>query len=149
MPYSDVFERLVKGNGDIAGIVAYGIYKKAKREFIRKKQGEQGFTTIPDDVLEEFYATQTDYVLELYREHSEDLTREFLDKLYGEDVAKEKQQLEHKYIEQYGELAKAAKPSFWYGVLQSVVGSFLFLLAGYVLLKMNGVWDILLNNLLR
>lgn len=38
---------------------------------------------------------------------------------------------------------------FWFGVLQGIVASFLFVLAGYIILKMNGSWDILLNNLFK
>ena len=49
----------------------------------------------------------------------------------------------------YEKLADSVKPSFWYGVLQSITASFLFLLAGYVILKMSGSWDILLNNLFK
>ena len=149
MPRSGVYSRLVKDDDDVTGQIAYSIYKRTKQEFIRKKQEEFSLNVIPDDVFEEFYATQTDYVLELHRIHAKTLLREFLDNSYKDDVAKEKQQLQEEHNEHYAKLADAAKPSFWYGVLQSVVGSFLFLLAGYVLLKMNGVWDILLNNLLR
>lgn len=145
MAYSDVYDRLVKDDGDTSGLVAYGIYKKAKREFIRKKQAELGTTIIPENVLEEFHANQTDYVLELYRIHAKEMTRVFLDALYGEDIEREKQTLEGKYEK----LADSVKPSFWYGVLQGVVASFLFVLAGYIILKMNGSWDILLNNLLK
>ncbi len=145
MVYSDVYDRLVKDDGDIGGQVAYGIYKKAKREFIRKKQAELGTTIIPEDVLEEFYAIQTDYMLELYRAHSGRITREFLGALYGKDIEREKQTLEDKYEK----LADSVRPSFWYGVLQGIVASFLFVLAGYIILKMNGSWDILLGNLLK
>ena len=149
MSYSDVYDRLVKDDGDISGLVAYGIYKKAKREFIRKKQAELGVTIVPDDVLEEFYATQTDYVLELYRIHSENMTREFLDESYGNDIEREKGSIEKEHNEKYEKLADSVRPSFWYGVLQGIVASFLFVLAGYIILKMNGSWDILLGNLLK
>ena len=60
-------------------------------------------------------------------------------------IEREKQTLESKYEK----LADSVRPSFWYGVLQGVVASFLFVLAGYIILKMNGNWDILLNNLLK
>ena len=145
MAYSDVYDRLVKDDGDTSGLVAYGIYKKAKREFIRKKQDELGVIVLPDDVLKEFYATQTDYMLELYRIHAKKMTREFLDELYDKDIEHEKQNMEAKYEK----LADSVRPSFWYGVLQGVVASFLFVLAVYIILKMNGNWDILLSNLLK
>lgn len=145
MVSSDVYRRIVKDDNDVAGQVAYGVYKKNKLEFIQKTQNELGLMIVPDDVMEEFYASQTEYVLDLYRAHANNILREFLDTSYDKDIEREKQTLEGKYEK----LADAVKPSFWYGVLQGVVASFLFVLAGYIILKMNGSWDILLNNLLK
>ena len=141
MANSDVYSRIVKDDNDVAGQVAYVTYKKTKMEFIQKMQNELGQMIIPDDVMEEFYASQTDYVLDLYRIHANSILREFLDK----DIEREKQTLEGKYEK----LADSVRPSFLYGVLQGIVASFLFVLAGYIILKMNGSWDILLSNLLR
>ena len=148
MTHSDVYDRLVKDNGDVIGQVAYAIYKKIKREFIAKQQAKLGTTIIPDDVLEEFYANQTDYVLKLYIDYAKNLTREFLDEMCGEDITKERQALAQEYMTQYKKLSDAVKPSFWYGVLQGMVASFLFLLSGYIILKISGSWDIILNKLL-
>lgn len=145
MVHSDVYDRLIQDDNDIKGQVAYVIYKKTKRDFIRRMQTQLGTTVIPDDVMEEFYAGQTDYTLHLYRSYASHVTRESLNILYSEDIAKEKQSI----AEKYEKLSDSVKPSFWYGVLQSITASFLFLLAGYVLLKMSGSWDILLNNLLK
>ena len=110
MPYSDVYDRLVKDDGDISGQVAYGIYKKLKREFVRKKQSELGVTIIPNEILEEFYATQTDYTLELYQKHAKRLTREFLDisRNNGLIVNTTRNTRNSRML---------SSPSFWYGVL--------------------------------
>ena len=74
MPHSDVYNRLVKDEADVRGQVAYSVYKRIKRDFIKRKQAELGTTQIPDEVLEEFYATQTDYTLDLYRGYAKKLT---------------------------------------------------------------------------
>ncbi len=149
MAYSNVYSRLVKDDNDVAGQMAYSVYKRTKAEFVAQKQAELGTMTLPEDVFEEFYATQTDYVLDTYRSRAKLMMREFLDASYGDDVIAEKQRLEKEYSEKYNKLADAVKPSFWYGVIQGITASFLFIFAGYILLKMNGVWDILLNNLLK
>lgn len=149
MAYSNVYSRLVKDDNDVAGQMAYSVYKRTKAEFVAQKQAELGTMTLPEDVFEEFYATQTDYVLDTYRSRAKLMMREFLDASYGDDVIAEKQRLEKEYSEKYNKLADAVKPSFWYGVIQGIAASFLFIFAGYILLKMNGVWDILLNNLLK
>ncbi len=149
MKHSGIFERLVKGDHDILGHIAYSIYKRRKRAFIIRKQEELGTSNIPAELVEEFIEDQTDYTLEMYRSQADILSQEFLNASYKEELDKEKQRLSQEYSEKYGKLSDSIKPSFWYGVLQSITASFLFLLAGYVLLKMSGSWDILLNNLLK
>ena len=147
MPFSDVYSRLVQDDNDITGQIAYCAYKRIKQEFIRRVQSEQGTVLIPDEMLEEFYASQTDYTRGLYRKHAKIIAKEFLDEASGENIAKEKQKLESEYLSKYHKLASAS--SFWSGVLQGIVASFLFVLAGYIILKMNGSWDILLSNLFK
>ena len=147
--HSGVYERLVKGDNDFLGQVAYSIYKRRKREFIIRTQEELGTSNIPDELIENFIKDQTDYTLDLYRIQANNLSLEFLNASYRNEINNEKQRLDHEYSEKYRKLADFVKPSFWYGVLQGVVASFLFVFAGYIILKMNGSWDILLNNLFK
>lgn len=147
MPHSDVYNRIVKDDNDIAGQIAYAVYKRTKQEFIRRMQAEQGTVLIPDEVLEEFYANQTDYTIDLYRKHAAGIIREFLDEATDKELSREKQKLSQEYITKYHKLA--SNSSFWSGVLQGITASFLFVLAGYIILKMNGSWDILLSNLFK
>ena len=149
MAYSDIYSRLVKDDNDVAGQIAYSIYKRTKTEFVAKKQAELGVMVIPEDIFEEFYANQTDYVLDLYRNQARRMMREFLNASYEDEIAEEQQRLSQEYCTKYEKLAESVKPSFWYGVLQSITASFLFILSGYIILKMSGSWDILLNNLFR
>ena len=149
MKHSGVYERLVDNDHNFLGQVAYSIYKSRKRDFIIRKQKELGTSIIPAEVVDEFVADQTDYTLELYKAQADTLSREFLDSSYGNEIAKEKERIAQDYREKYEKLADAVKPSFWYGVLQGIVASFLFVLAGYIILKMNGSWDILLSNLFK
>ena len=147
MPHSDVYNRIVKDDNDIAGQIAYAVYKRTKQEFIRRVQAEQGTVLIPDEVLEEFYANQTDYTIDLYRKHAASIIREFLDEATDKEFSREKQKLSQEYITKYHKLA--SNSSFWSGVLQGITASFLFVLSGYIILKMNGSWDILLSNLFK
>ena len=149
MEHSGIYERLVSDDHDFLGQAAYSIYKARKREFIISKQIELGTTRVPEEVVNEFIKAQTDRTLDLYRNQAEGLFREFLDASYGREITKEKQSLNQEYSRRYEKLADSVKPSFWYGVLQSMTASFLFLLAGYIILKMSGSWDILLNNLFK
>ena len=150
MPYSNMYERLVKDDNDVAGQVAYAVYKKTKQEFIREKQAELGNMTLPDDVFEEFYATQTDYAIKHYKIHAQHILREFLSLSYDDNLAKERDKIDKEYNSQLNKfIEKLSVPSWWYGVSQSLAASFLFIFIGYLILKFNGVWDILLQNLFR
>ena len=147
--HSGIYERLVSDDHDLLGQAAYSIYKARKREFIISKQIELGTPRVPEEVVNEFIKAQTDRTLELYRNQANGLFREFLDASYGKEIAEEKRKLDQEYSQKYVKLSDSVKPSFWYGVLQSITASFLFLLSGYIILKMSGSWDILLNNLFR
>lgn len=147
MKHSGVYERLVENDHDFLGQVAYSIYKRRKRAFIIRKQEELGTNNIPAEDVEEFVKDQTDYTLDLYKAQADTLSREFLNALYGKELENEKQKLSQEYITKYHKLASIS--SFWSGVLQGITASFLFVLAGYIILKMNGSWDILLSNLFK
>ena len=142
-------DNMAAGGGAAKEMVKYLSGLDEIKTFTEESSGGGGGGGLTEDMFEEFYATQTDYVLDTYRSRAKLMMREFLDASYGDDISAEKQRLEKEYSEKYHKLADAVKPSFWYGVIQGVTASFLFILAGYVLLKMNGVWDILLNNLLK
>lgn len=148
--FSKVYERLVSDDRDLLGQVAYSIYKIRKRDFIMQKQAETGKEEIDEETISDFVNAQSDYTLELYREQAKNIFREFLNASYENELTETVQQLEQEYNEKYAELAKNTRPhSWWYGVGQSFTASFLFLLAGYILLKMSGSWDTLLNNLFK
>lgn len=148
--HSGIYERLVENDHDFLGQVAYSIYKRRKREFVMRKQSELGTTNLPDEAIYDFVRTQTDYTLDLYRDEAEKLSREFLNASYEAELNEAVQYLDSHYREKYEELARNLRPhSWWYEVGQNIAASFLFLLAGYVLLKMSGSWDILLSNLLK
>ena len=148
--HSGIYERLVADDHDVLGQIAYSIYKRRKREFVLRKKLELGTDNLPDSVLADFVNDQTDYTLDLYRDEAQKLSREFLDATYESELSKAVQRLDSQYREKYDELATSLRPhSWWYGVGQSIAASFFFLLAGYVILKMSGSWDILLGSLFK
>lgn len=114
------------------------------------KKSELGTDNLPDSVLADFVNDQTDYMLDLYRDEAQKLSREFLDATYESELSEAVQRLDSQYREKYDELAKSLRPHlWWYGVGQSIAASFFFVLAGYVILKMSGSWDILLGSLFK
>ena len=51
MPYNTMYERLVDGSSNtVQGYIAYGLYKNAKREWIRQFEAEKGRAPRPAEV---------------------------------------------------------------------------------------------------
>lgn len=137
--YNSVYDRLVKDENDILGQIAYAVYKSHKKAFIIRKQKELGVFPISKEIVDDYVLNQTDAMLEVYRSHAEKIARVFLDASYGSQLDQEVKNIR-----------KAILPrSWWYGVWQSFAASFFFVLAGYVLLKMSGSWDRLLELLIK
>lgn len=146
--HSGIYQKLVHSKDDILGQVAYCLYKGQKRDYIVSKQAELGADNVTDDVIREFIKIQTDDQLELYRVQAEKISRNFIDASYLDQVNEIEKNINQEYGEKYNELAKTIQPrSFWYGVVQSITASFIFILLGWLILKYNGVWDILLKKL--
>src|SRR3954468_18878418 len=52
-PYNPIFERLIEaaGNDRLRGLIAYGLYKTAKREWARELQKREGRKPNDDELL--------------------------------------------------------------------------------------------------
>lgn len=148
--FSKVYERLVHDDHDLLGQLAYCIYKIRKRDFIMQRQIKAGIDTIDEEIISDFVEAQSEYTLEIYKEQAKNILRDFLNESYSNELEEAKKQLEHEYKEKYEKLAENTRPhSWWYGVFQSFIASFLFVFAGYVILKMSGSWDILFSNFFK
>lgn len=68
--HSDIFDKLVRGEHDIPGLVAYGLYQIRKREWIAKHQREFSCLPVLDDV-KKFSFGWGDGALEALRQEAE------------------------------------------------------------------------------
>ena len=132
--YNSVYDRLVKDENDILGQIAYAIYKSHKKAFIIRKQEGLGLSPGPREVVDDYVLNQTDEMLNVYKSHAEKLARAFLDASYGKQLDQEMKALRRALLPR----------SWWYGVGQSIAASFLFVLAGFILLRAVGSWEKLL-----
>ena len=96
---------------------------------------------ISDDLKEFVAISQTDEQLQFYRERATQLANSFLDRSMKEELNADRERLERDFLRDY------KNHGFWYGVWQSIVASFLFLVIGYLLLVATGSWDKLLARL--
>lgn len=79
----------------------------------------------------------------------EKTARRLLEEEYEEKLFEARRQIEDEYNRKLCEIQRPSVKSFFYGVLQHLTALFLLTLSGYIILKMSGSWDILLNNLFR
>ncbi|MEM6848625.1 MAG: hypothetical protein AAF580_11220 [Pseudomonadota bacterium] len=85
-PYNTVFERLIPEHADqkarVHALIAYGLYKQAKRDWVRSYQKRTG--QAPDEAAYKAFAdTQNDAVLEAYRSEASQIAND-----HAEDAVK-------------------------------------------------------------
>ncbi len=117
-----IYSKLVRDDDDIIGMVAYGIYKKHKIEFIESVKKEQNREPNREEWHAFSISTNTDSQLEKYIAQADSTLATFVMNSAGEQI----KYSERKMLEQYQENIKAVLPSNWKTVGLSVLGSFIF-----------------------
>lgn len=114
LEYNPVFERLVDnedGEGKVVGLIAYGIYKVSKRQWVtefRQSNGEKP----SEDHMRIFAATQTEVSLDGYKAQAEQLLAAYAEAVLAEAKPK---------------ITKdAVQGLFGSSVLSSLLASFIF-----------------------
>ena len=135
--YNDAFERLVSGETDIVGHVAYALYKIDKQEWIKQKKERN-----EEIVLSVFVEQLTDRRLDYYRMKAESIITRFAEETASNALAEAHAKLEEAYRTKYEELAQQCAPKSWfYGFWQGIASSLaMTFLLGFVILI------IVLNN---
>lgn len=81
-PYNFVYEKLVQGPDDLSGLVAYGLYKREKIEFIEQIRSEGNEAS--DEQIKDFHrASNTPARLQSYRAEAENLMTHMVVNLLG------------------------------------------------------------------
>lgn len=133
-----MYSHLVTEKYDLSGIIAYGIYKEEKVKFIQQYANEHNGATPSDEDLHTFH-TCAELRMNAYREQADSLLEIFSNQIiseYKNDIDSEvksdycnniKLAIEETKLK---ETIESHKPSgFWYGVWQSTVGAFIFMIA--------------------
>ena len=126
-----IYGNLVSDEDDMLGHIAYSIYKKQKIEFIRSKANENGGNPPTNQQLKDFQEiARSDSQLDLYRTKAVNLVQIFLEAVLHEDMEKQRKD----FLKQY------TPPTFWSGVLQSLLASLIFVILGIALFYGAGGW---------
>lgn len=131
--YNFIYSKLVEDNDDVVGHIAYSLYKNEKIEFIEIFKEKNGIEPTESD-LEPFHISScTNGSLERFRRMAILILEEFTKEMLGrtiEDIERDIMLNHKKYLR---ETVDEIKPpsigmSYLHGILQSILGSILFLL---------------------
>lgn len=88
--YNCIYAQLVKSDDDLVGLVAYGLYKQHKIDFIKSFAGKE----ITEKELEGFHkATNTPKELELYRSRAENIIADIMQETLEEELERRTKQI--------------------------------------------------------
>ncbi|WP_421216086.1 hypothetical protein [Aeromonas enteropelogenes] len=122
--FNFIYDTLVSDKNDIAGIIAYSVYKRQKIEFIDNFRNNNGHA--PDDEeLSKFTEISTSpSQIEFYKSEAVTLTETFLEAVLNDDL-REREELFSTRVR--NELMNI-KPNHLLDILKGAIGSFLFVL---------------------
>lgn len=119
-----IYSKLVRDDDDIIGMVAYGIYKKHKIEFIESIKSTHDREPNIDEWHAFAISTNTESQRDKYVSQAETMLATFVMNSAGEQI----KDSERKMLEQYQANIKAVLPSNAKTVWLSVLGSLIFLI---------------------
>lgn len=130
-PYNYIYEKLVQGPEDLTGLVAYGLYKREKIEFIERLRADG--QEVSDEQIQDFHhASNTGTRLQSYRDQAEKLLHAVIVNVIEEQAGDIQEQYESELAKANANHARtvsdlatklADSQKFWPGVWQNVVSS--------------------------
>lgn len=124
--YNFIYEKLVSSEDDLVGLIAYGIYKKHKIEFITNIKEECQREPLSEECRSFFVASTTPSQLEKYRNQAETM----LSEMVGNIAQSELSQYEVTMLKNYKKELSSCIPSNWstfgLSVLSGILSAFLF-----------------------
>lgn len=134
--YNFIYTKLVQGEDDMIGHIAYSLYKKHKIEYIEDKKAEG--TALTDEELKPFNdISSVDSAIQNYRIQAELILQDFTNSALEESFEEMQKQAINNHSEILKEVVKPLVPknwtSFWVGMASSFVFALLLALVGFIL----------------
>lgn len=115
-----IYDKLVRDENDFPGLVAYGLYKRHKIEFIKQLKEEKHMKEVTDKDLEAFHlSSNSSSQLHSYQLQAENL----LQKTFMATMENELDLAVQDMHADYQSEIKNALPKWWHNVLLSVISS--------------------------
>lgn len=139
--YSVVYGLLVHGEDDLVGQVAYAIYKQHKIDKITRFSTTHRRPPSDEELSSFMENAESENQLRFYNDRAVDILKDFLEQSLADKVEEINAQLKADYDGKIDKLLADLRPKgFMYGVWQGVFASFIFFVAGILLLLATGGW---------
>lgn len=77
--YCNIYSKLVQGDGDMIGHIAYSLYKAEKVQHIKEYKAEKNVDVVPDEIAQEFASGRDSQTsIEHYRGMAETILQNFI-----------------------------------------------------------------------
>lgn len=120
--YNFIYNKLVKSEDDLVGLIAYAIYKKHKIEFITRIKEEEERDPTNEECQIFFKASTTQSQLAKYKNDAQTILSDVVANTTNEEL----ERYEREMLTDYEKNIKKCLPPWWQNVLWSVVASFIF-----------------------
>ncbi|MBR3895571.1 MAG: hypothetical protein IKJ42_00905 [Bacteroidaceae bacterium] len=129
--YNFIYEKLVTAEDDLVGLIAYGIYKKHKIEFITQIKEELQREPTQEECRSFFAASTTESQLGNYRSQAETMLLEMVGNIAGEEIREYEKEMLREYKKEISACIPSNVKTFGVSILAGVVSTMLFtLIAG-------------------
>lgn len=128
--YNYIYSNIVEGEGDITGHIAYSLYKQDKIRFIENFKIKNNVEELSEEDLQPFHSiTSSQSNIDRYKMQSVAILQNFLNDILSSATEQIERDCTQRHKEMLAEVVKDMKPKgFWYGIFQSVIGAFVFML---------------------
>ena len=153
--YNYIYTKLVDGENDLIGHIAYSIYKSNKIEYIEKFKKDHGGVSPTDEELKPFHDMScTESSISLYKMKSESIVYDFIEEVqngYKKDMEEDYIHKQNQHLESIIEPLKPKKgKQFFHSFIASLIGAFVFaiIVAAFNFIKSNNSNDasVMLGN---
>lgn len=130
--YCSIYSKMVKGDGDMVGHIAYSLYKAEKVQYINEQKESLKVDVLPEEVVQGFTAgRESKTSIDHYRGMAESILQDFMggsfDAMSEQVISEVTNRLTQHMDANITPLLPEKEPGwkrFWGGVVQSMVGTF-------------------------
>lgn len=129
--YNNIYTKLVEGEYDMVGHVAYSLYKADKAQYIEKFKTDKGREPTEEELRHFHDSSCLSGAIKRYQASAVELLKSFLDETLLETARQTEKECHENFEEHIRSACSSLAPlskkrRYWENVVSSVVGAFLF-----------------------